>query len=287
MRTHPASTAALLLAVALVGCKSSSTPKLTLADITAPSNYRDWAPDQVVLPTAEIADGAVHLHNVRYCKHLSAGEYVVDYYDKSFDLSRVQAVDFITMPFGPVPGLAHTLVSFELAPQAPMADPEHLAISVEVRKEKGEEVFNPMLGAMRQYEIMYVVADERDVIAEQTNIHGEQVYVYRTIAPPQAAQEMLVDMLTRANELAREPEFYDLFTNNCTTNIARHVNRIRPGRLPYDLGVLLPGYSDRKAYRDGLLAGQGTFEEIKARSNITRRAQLAAGAEDFSRRIRR
>lgn len=279
--------AALLAAIAcaLVGCKS--TPAPSLAQAIEPSNFRNWAPDQTVLPTAEFRGRKVTVRNVRYCKHLAADEYVVDYYDKTFDLDRVQAVDFVTMPFGAAPGLAHTLVSFELAPRAPLVEPEHLAISVEVRKEQGEEVFNPMLGAMRQYEIMYVVADERDVIAEQTNIHREDVFLYRTVAPPETAQAMLVDMLARANDLAREPEFYDLFVNNCTTNIARHVNRIRPNRIAYDLGVLLPGYSDRKAYAEGLLAGEGSFEDLKARANITRRAQLADGAADFSRAIRR
>ncbi len=258
-----------------------------MADAISPSNFRDWAPDQAVLATSKTRRGRVTIHNVRFCKHLGPGEYVPDYYDKTFDLDRVRAVDFITMPFSAIPGLAHTLVSFELAPETPLAEPEHLAISVEVRKEKGEESFNPVLGAMRQYEIMYVIADERDVLAEQTNINREDVFVYRTVASPEAAQEMLADMLLRANELAQKPEFYDLFQNNCTTNIAQHVNRIRPNRISYDLGVLLPGYSDRKAYSEGLLAGEGSFEDIKARSNITRRAQLADGSKDFSNAIRR
>lgn len=278
----------LALGCALGGCKSApKAPAVTQA--ISPSNFRDWAPDQTLLPTAEIGRRRVTIHNVRNCRRLAPDEYVVDYYDKSFDLAQVRAVDFITMPFGAAPGMAHTLVSFEIGPpeDAPDAEPEHLAISVEVRKEKGEEVFNPLLGAMRQYEIMYVVADERDVIARQTNVYKEDVYVYRTTAPPRAAQDLLVDMLERANQLAAQPEFYDLVTNNCTTNIVRHVNRIRPGAVPYDLGVLFPGYSDQMAYAEGLIAGEGSFQAIKARANITRRAQLAAGSDDFSRAIRR
>lgn len=275
------------LACALAGCKS--TPKLDpkLADRIQPSNFRDWMPDQAVLPTADIRGNQVTVKNVRYCKHLAPGEYVVDYYDKSFDIERVRAVDFITMPFGAVPSLAHTLVSFEISPEAPMAEPEHLAISVEVRKEKDEPNYNPILSAMRQYEIMYVVADERDLLREQAVVNREDVFLYRTTAPAAAAQEMLLSMLNRANELSREPQFYDLFTNNCTTNIAEHVNLIRPNRIVYDVGVLLPGLSDRKAYAEGLIDGEGSFEQIKARANITRRAQLADGSEDFSRAIRR
>ncbi|TWT78538.1 hypothetical protein Pla123a_13310 [Posidoniimonas polymericola] len=274
-----------------VGCASKvnlkKTPPLDLADRIQPSNFRDWVPDQAVLATADIRGDRVTVKNVRYCKHLAPGEYVPDYYDKSFNLRRVQAVDFITMPFGPVPSLAHTLVSFELAPEAPMAEPEHLVISVEVRKEKDEPAYNPVLSAMRQYELIYVVTDERDILRRQAVINNQDTYLYRTTAPPEAAQEMLVSMLRRANELAQQPQFYDLFTNNCTTNIVEHVNLIRPNRVVYDIGVLLPGLSDRKAYAEGLIVGEGDFEQVKARANIRQRAQLADGSADFSSAIRR
>lgn len=272
----------LLLACLAIGCQSFEK-RIT------PSNHRDWAPDQAVLPTAEVNGNLLTVHNVRYCKHLAPGEYVTDYYDKTYDLGRLRGVDFITMPFGPVPALAHTMLSFEFdGPPGPTpSDPIHLAVSVEVRKEKGEEVFNPMLSMAQQYEIMYVVADERDILYSQTVIHDSPTYLYRTIATPEVSRAMLVDMLTRANELAAEPEFYDLLLNNCTTNIAQHVNRIKPNRIMYDIGVLLPGLSDQKAYNEGLIAGAGTFEQLKARALINTRARLATSRDDFSAAIRR
>ena len=251
------------------------------------SNHRDWAPDQAVLPTADINGNAVRIRNVRYCRHLAPDEYVVDHEDRSFDLRRLRAVDFITMPFGPVPELAHTMVSFEFAGEFPEDPSEHLAISVEVRKEKGEEQFNPLLGLAQQYEIMYVVADERDLLYRQAVVHDGPTYVYRTTAPPEAARAMLVDMLGRANELSKRPEFYHLLTNNCTTNLARHVNRIKPNRLVYDLGVLLPGLSDQKAYAEGLLVAEGSFDELRADALINSRARLAGTSEEFSSTIRR
>ncbi len=253
----------------------------------APSNHRDWAPDQAILPTAEFNGDHVTVKNVRNCKHIAAGEYVVDHYDKTYDLSRLRGVDFITMPFGPVPALAHTMVSFEFAAEDPRKPPEHLAVSVEVRKEKGEEIFNPMLGMAQQYEIMYVVADERDLLYRQAVVNDGPTYLYKTIATPDLARKMLVGMLTRANELSEQPEFYDLLRNNCTTNIAQHINKVSPNRLSYDIGVLLPGYSDQKAYAEGLLAGIGSFEELKSRAIINERAKLAARAPDFSAAIRR
>ncbi|MCH2114028.1 MAG: DUF4105 domain-containing protein [Pirellulales bacterium] len=94
-------------------------------------------------------------------------------------------------------------------------------------------------------------------------------------------------LVLRANELASRPEFYDTFTNNCTTNIARHINRIAPNRIRYDYHILLPGYSDKLAYEEGLIQRRGTFAETKAKAYISPQAILHAGQEDFSERIRR
>lgn len=275
--------ALLTVAAALAGCRS-------VEDRFAPSNHRDWAPDQSVLPRARVEGDRLTVENVRYCKHLAPGEYVLDHEDRSYDLRQLRGVDFITMPFGPVPALAHTMVSFEFAPTPPRSRPEHLAVSVEVRKEQGEETFNPALGLAQQYEIMYVVADERDLLYRQAVTYDGPVYLYRTTASPDAARDLLVDMLERADKLADEPEFYHLITNNCTTNIADHVNRIRPNRLAFDVGVLLPGLSAEKAHREGLLASSGeSFEALRARALINTRARMAAndGSLDFSETIRR
>lgn len=276
--------AACLLVACASGCR-------TVEERVVASNHRDWAPDQSVLPTAEYKGDKLTVRNVRTCKHLAEGEYVLDHEDRAYDLSRLRGVDFITMPFGPVPALAHTMVSFEFAPRPPMQKPEHLAVSVEVRKEKGEETFNPALGLAQQYEIMYVVADEQDLLYRQAVTYNGPTYVYRTTASPEAARELLTSMLDRANALAEDPEFYHLLTNNCTTNIADHVNLIRPNRIVFDAGVLLPGLSARKAYAEGLLvtrAGE-SFDQLEARSLINTRARIAANdpSLDFSETIRR
>jgi len=48
----------------------------------------------------------------------------------------------------------------------------------------------------------------------------------------------------------------------------------------------LPGYADGRALQLGLLDFQGTIEAARERFRINRRAQSAAGADDFSARIR-
>jgi hypothetical protein len=250
----------------------------------APSNFRDWTPEQAVLPTAEFNGNQVTVRNVRNSKYFANDVYMVDYYDKPIDLSRVRGVDYIVVPFDGAPALAHAMLSFQL--DGPAGQSEHLAVSVETRKERNEK-YNPLAGSFNQYELIYVMADERDVIQFRSVYNGEHVYLYHTTATPDAARELLVDVLNRANKLSKEPEFYDTLTNNCTSNIVQHVNRIRPRRIAVDYRTLLPGYSDQLAYDDGLIEHHGTFEETKQQAYVNDLAQRYAGREDFSELIRR
>ncbi|HJQ79121.1 MAG TPA: DUF4105 domain-containing protein, partial [Lacipirellulaceae bacterium] len=121
----------------------------------------------------------------------------------------------------------------------------------------------------------------------RTNFNQEHVFLYRTVATPETARMLLVDVLGRVNKIAREPEFYDTLTNNCTTNIVSHVNRIRPNRVGPDLRMLLPGYSDQLAFDQGLLERRGTFLETREQAYVNPRAERFAGREDFSTMIRR
>lgn len=270
--------AALVLCLAVwAGCRSTEK-------IIAPSNFRDWTPEQAVLPNAEFLGDQVTVRNVRNCQYFANDTFLVDYYDKTFDLGMVRGVDFIVVPFEAVPSLAHTMLSFEIT--GPDGRPDHLAVSVEVRKEKGES-YNPVLGSARQYELIYVVADERDVIRQRTNYRNENVYLYRTVATPETARLLLADVLGRVNELAQHPEFYDTLTNNCTTNIVNHIDRIRPNRLAYDPRLLLPGYSDKIAFQQGLIVANGTFEQTRQRAYVNSKAQQFADRADFSELIRR
>jgi len=261
----------------LAGCRS-------VEKRIAPSNFRDWTPEQAVVPNADVRGNNVTIHNVRNCRYFANDVYLVDYYDKTFDFNSVRSVDFIVAPFTGMPALAHTMLSFKIL--GPDGKPDYLAVSVETRKER-TETYSPVKGSARQYELIYVLADERDVIQYRTNFSGQDVYVYQTTASPQAARMLLADVLDRVNHLAKEPEFYDTLTNNCTTNIVGHINRIRPNRVFVDVRVLLPGYSDELAYDQGLIARRGTFLETKQQAYVNPLAHRYAGREDFSEMIRR
>jgi hypothetical protein len=273
---HIARAACLFLAVC-AGCASVDKR-------ISPSHFRDWVPEQAVLPTTEFHGQQATVHNVRNCKYFANDVYMVDYYDKTIDLSRVRGVDYIVVPFEGAPALAHVMLSFELL--GVDGRPEHLAVSVETRKERSEK-YNPVKGSFNQYELIYVVADERDVIQYRTVYNNENVYLYRTTASPADSQALLVDVLGRVNKLADCPEFYDTLTNNCTSNIVKHINRIRPHRITTDYRSLLPGLSDQLAYEEGLIERHGTFAETKELAYVNPLAQRYAGRDDFSELIRR
>jgi hypothetical protein len=247
--------------------------------VAAPSNIRPWSADQALLPSADFQDDKIHLQNIRNCTYFDADTYVVKYYDRTIRLTDVQTVDFLVMPFQSNKLLAHTMLSFGLT------DGSYLGVSVEIRKEEGEK-YSPLKGFVNQYEIMYVIGDEQDLIALTTNYRGSDVYLYRTRAQPLQAQAMFADILQRANKLRAEPEFYNTISNNCTTNIARHVNSLVPGKVPFSWGVLLPGLADRTAYDLGLLDTELPFEQAKQQAYITTIAQQYENHAEFSRLIR-
>jgi hypothetical protein len=248
--------------------------------LKVPSNDRDWVPGLDVLATADFDGSQVTVHNIRNCTYLTENDYVLDHYDKTFDLTKITSVDFIVVPFKDSPSLAHTMLSFGFQ------DKDYVVVSVEARLEKGE-VYSPLRGANQEMELMYVVGDERDLIQLRTEQRDVDVYVYRARVGPHEVRAMFVDMLERANKLSKKPEFYDTFTNNCTTNIVDHINKLNPNLIAYTYQILLPGHSDRLAYDLGLLDRSVPFETLKRRAHVNARAHVFASRADFSQQIRR
>ena len=243
-----------------------------------PSNERKWSADQTVLPVAEIAPPLVTVRNIRNFDYQAVDRYTPAYYDKTFDLRKLDSAWFFVEPFGKG-GAAHTFVSFGFG------DRDFLAVSIEIRKEQGES-FSALKGLMRQYEVMYVIGDERDLVKLRTNYRKDPVHLYRIQATPERIRQTFLSMLGRANHLREHPEFYNTLTNTCTTNLVRHVNEITPERIPFSPAVLLPAHSDRLAYDLGLIDRSLPFDETRRRALINAAAAQYADDPDFSRRIR-
>lgn len=244
-----------------------------------PSNDRDWTLDQAVLPVAEISGNKVSIKNIRNFSYKTTEDYTQSYYDATFDLDKIKNVYFIVEPFSGYVGAAHTFLSFEFEGD------RFVAISVEIRKEKGES-FSALKGVLRQYELTYVIADERDVVKLRSNYRKDKVFVYPIKTTKEKMQAVFVNMLDRANELREKPEFYNTLFSNCTTNLAKHVNQITPGRVSWNITYLLPENSDRYVYDVGLIDNSLPFDETRARHFINELAEKYADNPDFSLKIR-
>lgn len=247
--------------------------------LVRPSNDRNWSKDQSVLASAEVKGDLVSIKNVRNFTYASTTEYTANYYDKTYDINKLKKVWFIVEPFSGYVGAAHTFLSFEFEGD------QFVSISVEIRKEKGES-FSAVKGLLRQYELMYVIADERDVVKLRSNYRKDLVYVYPVKADKEKSQALFLDMIERTNKLKDSPEFYNTFTSTCTTNIVDHVNKITPKRVPFSLDVLFPADSDKLALDVGLLDTDLSLEEAREKFLINEKALKYANDPKFSVRIR-
>lgn len=244
-----------------------------------PSTKRDWSLDQAILPRATVKGNLMTVENVRNFSYTSPSSYTPAYYDKTFNLDELERVWYVVEPFSGYKGAAHTFLSFEFTGD------NFLAMSVEIRKEKGES-FSALKGLLRQYELMYVVGDERDLIKLRSNYRKDSVYVYPVRTTKENARTLFFDMMTRMNALAEKPEFYNTLMSTCTTNIVQHVNKISPKRIPLRSEILFPAESDRLAYELELLDTELPFEEARTRFLINNRAEQYADDPNFSRKIR-
>jgi len=246
-----------------------------------PSNERDWLTENAVLPHATIDGDTVTVHNIRNFSYRTETDFTPAYYDKRFDLSKFEGVDLVAS-YWMGPHIAHIFLSFAFA------GGDHLAISIEARKEKGEG-YSTVNGFFRQYELYYVVADERDVIGLRTNHRQdppEQVYVYRLQGNVDAGRRLFMAYMEQINALAKRPAFYNSLTTNCTTNIWLH-SRVNPEHVPLSWKILASGHVPEFLYEQGRLAGAELgFAEVQRRALVNARAQAAGEAADFSRRIR-
>jgi len=263
------------------GLAAATVPVLLVAlwwTSIAPSNSGDWAPEVARTARAVFNDSSVTIQNVRNFRYRSESDYDPRWETRTYNLDRIRGVDLFLSFWGPTQ-IAHTIASWDFD------DGQHLAISIETRKEKGES-YSALRGFFRQYELYYVVADERDLIALRTNHRGEQVYLYHLRVSAAQARAVLVDYLREINNLAEHPRWYNALTQNCTTTIRGHAQNVGAGGR-FDWRMLANGHLDQLLYERAEIDTRVPFNELRARSNVTESAKAAGDSPDFSARIRK
>jgi hypothetical protein len=245
-----------------------------------PSNNRNWQPDVAQTAWATQEGDKLTIHNLRNCVYRTETDYDARWETRTLDLSRISGIDIFITYWGS-PYIAHPILSFVFD------DGNHVAFSIETRKEIGEE-YSSVKGFFRAYELIYVAADERDVIRLRTNYRkGEEVYLFRTNATPQHARALLLEYVAQMNSLHNTPEWYNALTRNCTTSIRVHeVHASGGSATPWDWRILTPGLADQMLFERGSLKGGLPFDQLKKQAHINAAARAANDSPDFSRLIR-
>jgi hypothetical protein len=245
-----------------------------------PSNDRDWIPEVARLSYASIEGSRITLHNIRNFDYRSESDFTPAYYDRTFDVAQLSGVDLIAS-YWMGPKIAHIFLSFEFKGH------EHVAISIEARRAQGEP-YSSLQGFFRRFELIYVVADERDVIRLRTNYRRdprEQVYLYRLRGSGEDGRRLFLAYVGEINSLRDNAQFYNSLTTNCAGSIWM-LSRVNPDHLPYSWKILLSGYIPALLYENGRLDTSVSFTRLQELAHINARAQAADADPDFSARIR-
>ena len=242
------------------------------------SNDRPWSPDVSRLPWAEFDGDRVTVHDIRSCRYRSETDFDLAWRTDTFDLNRLTGVDLFHVFWGS-PSIAHTMLSFGFD------DGRYLCLSVETRREQGE-TYDALKGFFRQYELIYVLADETDLVKLRTNFRGEQVYLYPLQVPLQAARAVLVEYLRAATDLRERPQWYNALTDNCTTTLIGHSRRVATPEARLDWRWILNGHLHEVMHERGTIDASMPLDELRRRAFINDRAVQGGDDADFSRRIR-
>lgn len=245
-----------------------------------PSNDRPWQADVARTAHATIDGDRVTIHDVRSFEYRSEFDYTPHYEDRTYDLRELDEVDLIAV-YWMGDAIAHVMLSFGFAGR------DYVTVSIETRKEVGES-YDTIRGFFRQYELIYVVGDERDLIGLRTHYRKdppESVYLYRTKVSRESVRRLFLDYLREINALHEKPAFYNTGTTNCTTNVYRHT-KVNPGPHRFSWKILLSGYAPEFVYENGNLDGRLPFDELRRRSLVNPVAEAAGLGPDFSQRIR-
>lgn len=248
-----------------------------------PSNNRPWQANVDRTAWVEVEGNDVTIHNFRNCDYHAEFDYTCQWETKRVNLSQLHGGDLFFTHWGS-PWIAHPILSFQFG------DNDHVTFSIETRNQIGKG-YSAIRGFFRQYELIYIIADERDVIRLRTNYRtGEEVSLYHFTAGPDRSRAIFLEYIKRVNELHEHPEWYNALTSNCTTNIYEEVAAVDDSRQkPWTLHLRLPlnGKDDEKAYERGALAGNLPFPEMQRRALINPAAQGADQSTDFSNLIRK
>jgi hypothetical protein len=246
-----------------------------------PSNDRKWRPEVARMPTAEFDGDRVMIRNVRNFSYRSEDDFDVAYYDREYDLNQLETGDVMLVYWDGNRAIAHTMLSFGFA------NGDYVCLSVECRRETGED-WGGIPGIYKQFEVLYILADERDLVNLRTSYRGEDVYLYRLNLTAADIRTYFEHVLVGCNTLAERPRFYGTLDYNCHSSLTQLAKHLWPDRRRVTgWRALLNGYADQEMYaRDRLVSGGLSFAELRERAYVTPLGRELKDDPDYSRKIR-
>ena len=242
------------------------------------TNDKDWAPEVSQTPHGRIEENILLLHNVRNFSYTSRDVFSEHWETRRYSIDQIETLD-IFLSYWKSPHIAHIIMSWGFA------DGQHLAISIETRKDKSQ-TYSEIKGFFKQFNLVYVAADEKDLIRLRTNYRKEQVYGYRIKnIPLQYKRYLLESYLAHMNKLVTEPEFYHALLQNCTTGVSRHYKTFMPNKSWIDWRLIANGHMDKLLYDLDLIETGVPFEQLRAMSRVDLRMQ-GLDENDFSNQLR-
>ena len=241
------------------------------------SNDRDWMPEYSRPATATFDGDVVMIHDVRDFEYRQEFDFTPRWSERTVRLSQAQSVDLALSNWG-IADVSHVILSFGFA------DGTHVAVSVETRRENGEPQTS-VRSLFKQYELVYVVGDERDLIRLRVDFRKETLRLFPLRGTAEEVRTLFRDVMERANRLAAHPEYYNMITQNCTTSLLPHRAQIRPERYG-DLRVLLNGRFDELLYERGAIATDLPLDEARRLFTVKPGPVDPGTSIDYSRRIR-
>ncbi len=245
-----------------------------------PTNQGNWQAN-VDRPAWVETDGdLITIHNLRNCDYRTEVDYTKCWSDRVVRLSQLRAVDLFFTTWG-VRWIGHPILSFDFG------NDQHIAFSIEARYKVGQD-YSAILGFFRQYELIFVVADERDVIRLRTNYRkDEEVFLYRGSMGPEAAKAIFHTYTQYLDQLRDHPEWYNALTRNCTTTLDKQLSAEVAKPKPWNYQLLVNGTLDELLYDRGRFATEDMpFAQLKGRAHINQAARAADESPDFSTLIR-
>ncbi len=247
------------------------------ANISA-TNDKNWDEEVARLPFVERSEDLLLVKNFR---HFTYGSEAIQqiYEEKVFDLNKLQGTDFVISYWDGYRAISHTFVIFRFS------DNQNFAISLEIRKEKGE-TGHPLRGMFKNYELCYVFGDEKDLLRLRTKVHKEQTFLYPMNLTVEHSKLFLLDIIKTANSLHDDPQFYHSIVRNCTTGMVEHLNTIDDFEIPLVRKLILNGISDYYAYQLNGIPTDLPFDVLKSSCYVSKIVNRLPLDENFSQRLR-